>query len=128
MLMIRVFKTIRFGMFFGVCAAASAMLSAQEPGKVNAPVDSERDQTWYRHQETSYQSDVRAIIQQKAQVRSAQRTARIASLNWYGMSNSRPTAAPTPFMTLYSPVWQQPGGRPFAWNSTFWPTSVVYVR
>ena len=88
----------------------------QERGEVTSTVEVERDQTWYRRQDESYRTDTRAIIQQKAQVRAAQRTARIASMNWYGMSNSRPTAAPTPFMTLYSPVWQQPGGRPFAWE------------
>jgi hypothetical protein len=126
--MVRVFTTIQLAMVLGLCMAANAMVRAAEPGAVNEVVEVERDQTWYRQRETSYRQDTRAIIQQKAQVRSAQRTARIASLNWYGMSNARPTAGPTPFMTMYSPAWQQPGGRPFAWNSTFWPTSVVYVR
>jgi hypothetical protein len=114
-------------MFIGVCLTAGATLRAQDLGRDNSPADGERDQTWYR-QPTTYQSDTRAIIQQKAQVRAAQRDARLASLSWYGMSNSRPTAAPTPFTSLYSPVWQQPGGRPFAWNTACWPTSVVYVR
>ena len=41
--------------------------------------DGERDQSWYQ-QPTTYQSDTRAIIQQKAQVRAAQRDARLASL------------------------------------------------
>jgi hypothetical protein len=131
--MVRVFTTIRLAMVLGLCLASSAMLRADEPSKVREAsvkevVEVERDQTWYRQPESSYRQDTRAIIQQKAQVRAAQRTARIASMNWYGMSNSRPTAASTPFTSMYSPVWQQPGGRPFAWNTTFWPTSVVYVR
>jgi hypothetical protein len=106
----------------------ATIASAQEPLQDHSPADAERDQTWYRQPSGSLQSDARAIIQQKAQVRAAQRDARLASMSWYGMYNSRPTAAPTPFTSLYSPVWQQPGGRPFAWNTACWPTSVVYVR
>jgi hypothetical protein len=123
----RVLTMIFAAVFVGLCLAAGATLQAQEFGNDNSPPDSERDQTWYR-QTSTYQPDTRAIIHQKAQARGAQRDARLASLNWYGMSNSRPTAAPTPFSSLYSPVWQQPGGRPFAWSTTSWPTSVVYVR
>lgn len=126
--MARMFTMVRLATVLSLHLASSTMIHAAEPGAVSEVVEVERDQTWYRQRETSYRQDTRAIIQQKAQVRSAQRTARIASLNWYGMSNARPTAGPTPFMTMYSPAWQQPGGRPFAWNSTFWPTSVVYVR
>jgi hypothetical protein len=104
------------------------VLSAGAQGFDDNPArDAERDQTWYQAP-TNYQPDTRAIIHQKAQTRAAQRDARMASLQWYGMSNARPTAAPTPFTSLYSPVWQQPGGRPFAWNTSNWPTSVVYVR
>jgi hypothetical protein len=126
--MVRVFTTIQLAMVLGLCMMTSATLRADETTTVKQVVEVERDQTWYRQSESSNRQDTRAIIQQKAQVRAAQRTARIASMNWYGMSNSRPTAASTPFTSMYSPVWQQPGGRPFAWNTTFWPTSVVYVR
>ena len=83
-----------------------------ENREVKQTVEVERDQTWYRQPDSSNRTDTRAIIQQKAQVRAAQRTARIASMNWYGMSNSRPTAASTPFTSMYSPVWQhRAGGR-----------------
>src|ERR1700752_330430 len=116
--MVRVFTTIQLAMVLGLCLASSTMLRAEETASVKEMVEVERDQTWYRQPESSYRQDTRAIIQQKAQVRAAQRTARIASMNWYGMSNSRPTAASPPFTSMYSPVWQQPGGRPFAWNTT----------
>lgn len=112
-------------MFLGLCLTAGVTLHAQEFDETTQEV--ERDQSWYRPT-NDYQPQTREIIQRKAQTRAAQRDARLASLNWYGMSNARPTAAPTPFTSLYSPVWQQPGGRPFAWNTSTWPGSVVYVR
>jgi hypothetical protein len=70
---------------------------------------------------TPTRPDPLAIIQQKSQERAAQRMARLEALNWYGMSNSRPTASRSPYTSLYSPVWQMPGGRPFAWYASGWP-------
>jgi hypothetical protein len=71
----------------------------------------------------------RTLHQQNAIARGQQRQARLASMAWYGMSNSRPTASPTPFSSMYSPAWQMPGGRPFAWhNYSPWPTTYVYFR
>jgi hypothetical protein len=125
--MFHVVKVVAPALLFGICLATQSGLYAQEPDGSSATVGSERDQTWYR-QESIVRMDPRAIVIQKAQVRAAQRNARMASLQWYGMSNARPTAGSTPFMSMYSPVWQQPGGRPFAWSTASWPTSVVYVR
>lgn len=101
------------------CAAIAA---AQQPAS-KTPANPARDESSY-YVQPNYQPSPRAIIHQKAFARSAQRDARLASLNWYGMYNARPTAASTPFTSLYSPVWQMPGGRPYAWYPT-WRT--VYV-
>jgi hypothetical protein len=101
-------------------------LSAQERA-VNRPASQERDENWYYPQPT-YRPNPRAIIHEKAQTRAAQRQTRLASLSWYGMSNLRPTAAPTPFTSRYSPVWEMPGGRPFAWHDRNWPSYVLYIR
>lgn len=90
--------------------------------------DDERDQSWYSQQVAEDLPSPRQLIFHKAQARAAQRNARMTSMAWYGMSNARPTAAPTPFMTLYSPVWQQPGGRPFAWYTANWPTYAYITR
>jgi hypothetical protein len=125
--MSRARKFAVLAVLIGLCFSARSTLRAQERSNDNSPAAGERDQTWYQ-QPSNYQPNTRAIIHQKAQSRAAQRDARLASLHWYGMSNSRPTAAPTPFSSLYSPVWQQPGGRPFAWSTASWPSSVVYVR
>lgn len=120
-------KAIPLAVLVGLCLTVGTTLRAEEYATNNS-TSAERDQSWYQTP-SNQRADTRAIIQRKAQTRAAQRDARMASLNWYGMSNARPTAAPTPFMTLYSPVWQMPGGRPFAWNTGGWAASnVVYVR
>jgi hypothetical protein len=80
------------------------------------------DPSWSYQPLTTYQPNPRAIIHQKAMARAEQRATRLASLSWYGMSNLRPTASATPFTSLYSPAWQTPGGRPFAWYSNGRPT------
>jgi hypothetical protein len=94
------------------------------------PVLNERtEEDYYQPQVPErYEPDTRAIIRQKAMMRGEQRSARLASLNWYGMSNSRPIAAPTPFTSMYSPAWQMPGGRPFAWFASSQPTYIIYTR
>jgi hypothetical protein len=108
-------KTLARAALAALALTVCSALSAADDVDDRAPaVDSE--QSWY-NQPDSYQPSARQIVQQKAMARSQQRQARLASMAWYGMSNSRPTAGCTPFMTLYSPVWQMPGGRPFGWFS-----------
>ncbi|MCI0492562.1 MAG: hypothetical protein L0Z07_06475 [Planctomycetes bacterium] len=102
-------------------------MAAEELEKT--PVINDEAGDYYQYpQPRRDEPDARAIIRQKAMVRSEQRQARLASMAWYGMCNARPTAAPTPFTTLYSPVWQMPGGRPFAWYLTSRPTYVYLAR
>jgi hypothetical protein len=66
------------------------------------------------------------LAQQKAQARGEQRMARLEAMKWYGFSNSRPTATGMPWTTMYSPAWQRPGGRPFAWYVSHRPV-LIYV-
>lgn len=84
--------------------------------------ESPADPTWYQesgsYSSGSYEPPTPLmIIQQKAQARAQARIRRIETNNAYGMSNARPTANATPFSGMYSPAWQMPGGRPFAWYS-----------
>jgi hypothetical protein len=118
-------KISLYTVLIGMSMSLSAQLLAEEFARV-ASLDEPRDASLYYQPPTTYRPDTRAIIHQKAQARAQERQARMASLSWYGMSNARPTAAPTPFTSLYSPVWQMPGGRPFAWHTRTWPTYVVY--
>ena len=121
------------GLSFACCAGTRAAeaefdeLDVEVSSPVNSNRPHERDDSWYYQPATTptqYQPNPKAIIHQKAMARSQQRSDRLAAMNWYGMSNSRPTAAPTPFCTIYSPAWQSPGGKPFAWYTSGRP---IYI-
>lgn len=66
-----------------------------------------------------------SLAREKAVQRGEQRMARLAAMKWYGYSNSRPTATTAPFTTMYSPAWQMPGGRPFAWHTSSRPIVII---
>jgi hypothetical protein len=38
-------------------------------------------------------------------------------MQWYGMSNSRPTVSATPVTGSYSPAWTSNNFDPFRWNT-----------
>jgi hypothetical protein len=88
--------------------------------------ENESEQSWYREQ--SPKSDARAIVQHKAQIRAQQRMDRMASMQWYGMSASRPQTLATPFSSRYGSVWEMPGGKPYSWYPYARPGYVMYWR
>jgi PhoPQ-activated pathogenicity-related protein len=104
----------------GTCLAAGNLMSA-------TTAEEQQEQSWYREQ-ASTNPDVTAIVQQKAAIRAEQRMSRMASMQWYGMSNSRPQGAVTPFTSRYSPVWEMPGGKPYSWYPQARPGYVMYWR
>lgn len=108
----------------GVLTGVGLPAVAQETSRALAAAEDNSESKYY--QPAMYQPVPRAIVQERAFVRANQRQARLASLAWYGMYNGRPTAASTPFTSMYSPVWQQPGGRPFAWYASSRTTYVYY--
>jgi hypothetical protein len=114
------------GACVALCLVACGDARAQEI-EAETTVEAEPAESGY-YQPPLYQPNARAIIHHKAQTRSFQRQARLASMSWYGMSNGRPTAGPTPFTSLYSPVWQAPGGRPFAWYPGWRTSYAPYYR
>ena len=127
--------TIRkFGFAMATAAALSVMGAtsgqAQEFGEgpaappAPAPAAAESE-SWYRT--TGPRAEKMTISKEKAIARGQQRMARLDAMRWYGFSNSRPTAASMPYTTMYSPAWQQPGGRPFAWYANSRPV-IVYTR
>lgn len=81
---------------------------------------------WLYEQEMRRSHDTQELILQRAKFRAAQRQLKIASMEWYGLSNSRPIANPAPFTGTYSPRWV---GN--SWNPSYFrpaPTSVYVVR
>ena len=122
---------VLIGSLFALAVPVRADEAEELDVDVSSPVNQNRSQaredSWYYQpsNETGvYKPNPKMIVQQRAMAHGQQRSNRIAALNWYGMSNSRPTASPTPFTTLYSPAWQSPGGKPFSWYSGR-PTYIV---
>lgn len=121
-------KTITRAALTAVMLAMCLPVAAADDVGDRGAAEAGSEQSWYYDQPSNYQPNPRQIVQQKAMARGAQRQARLASMNWYGMSNSRPAAACTPFMSLYSPTWQMPGGRPYGWFTGERPTYVFWGR
>jgi hypothetical protein len=119
-----------FLLVLGFSLAAGPPLAAQDFDTQTPVVDVRADDSQYTSSTytapPAYEPNPRFIVQQNAQTRAQQRQLRLSSMAWYGMSNSRPTASPTPFASRYSPVWEMPGGRPYAWFTFNRPTYLIY--
>lgn len=83
-------------------------------------------QMWFYQEELRQYLDPRLAVRRNAEVRAAQRQARIAARKWYGMSNSRPYCSPDPFNGDYSPHWSNGSPNyPNRWSWTPRPWFVV---
>jgi hypothetical protein len=83
------------------------------------------DDSWY--QAPAPRVEKQSVSREKAMARGQQRMARLEAMRWYGFYGSRPTAASMPYTSMYSPAWQQPGGRPFAWYTSSRPITIYHV-
>ena len=52
---------------------------------------------WFYQQDQRHYHDPHEAVRRKSAFRTQQRQLRLAAQQWYGVSNSRPTAASTPF-------------------------------
>lgn len=114
-------------LMLSVCLVASTA-QGQIPRETSPEEAGAVDDTESRYYSPRPAPTPQEIIQYKAQIRGQQRMARMASMEWYGMSASRPRASVTPFTGMYSPVWQMPGGRPFAWSPSRYQSPVIIAR
>jgi hypothetical protein len=87
-----------------------------------APKAEAGSEQWYR---TEAAPKEMKLSRQRAIQRGDQRSARLEAMRWYGYSNSRPVATGIPYTAMYSPAWQQPGGRPFAWHANTRPIVII---
>ena len=62
-------------------------------------------QMWFYEQEMRRLHEPSEMIYARARERASQRTRRIAAMDWYGYSNSRPTASNNNMIGPYSPRW-----------------------
>jgi hypothetical protein len=63
--------------------------------------------------------DARLAVREKAEFRAQQRQGRLASRQWFGLSNMRPVATTDPYESDYSPRWTSNNATyPFRWSGT----------
>ena len=120
-----------------VVATAAASLSAQEPVQPASKIDPALDESltaysshpemWLYLQEQKQYNDPKVAVRRNAEIRGQQRQARLASMKWFGYSNSRPSASPTPTMGTYSPFWGGNTWNPYMWAGVGHGPSAVQV-
>ena len=111
------------------CTATAPRLSVAEEdllGAAPAPAAPPASAEWY-YRPAPEGSKEPTVAQQRAMRKADARAARLDAMRWYGFSGSRPTATAIAFTSMYSPQWQMPGGRPFAWFPGSRPV-IVYSR
>ena len=90
---------------------------------------SQTPEMWFYEQERSRWEDPQSAVRRNAEARASQRANRIASMRWYGMSNSRPSANATPLYGTYSPTWVANSFDPNRWRTGYdTPSTVLLVR
>ena len=88
-------------------------LEAQAP----VPTMPQSTEMWLYERERERYEDPKTAIRRKAELKSVQRAERLAALQWYGMSNSRPTYNLTPFFGGYqSGFWGSNTYDPSRWR------------
>ncbi len=82
------------------------------PGEVAATPE-----MWFYQQQMQQYHDPKVAVRDKAELRVEQRQRRLASLKWFGFSNSRPVAGVDTLHGDYSPSWTANSSHyPFRWN------------
>lgn len=103
-------------------ASAQAQDLSLDPGTIDSPQRPAEKQYTLTPEMYRYLSDLQRyggptdVTRQRAMQAAEARKQRLASLKWYGHSNSRPMAAATPFMGDYSPRWMSNSTNPYEWR------------
>jgi hypothetical protein len=115
---------------FGLAIAIGAIFAAALPGRAQefetAAVEQAAPSQDSLYRSPAPRNEQLTVAREKAIARGQQRMSRLDAMRWYGFSNSRPTATSIPWTTMYSPAWQQPGGRPFAWYTSSRPITIYH--
>jgi hypothetical protein len=70
---------------------------------------------WFYLQQQRRHDDPKMMVRRNAEQRAAQRRDRLAAMKWFGLSNQRPQANPTPLFGVYSPGWAAGLWQPYRW-------------
>jgi len=77
---------------------------------------------WFYEQYQRDYQDPHTMVRRNAEFRAEQRRNRLASLKWFGFSNSRPRASSDPYHNDYSPYWAGNNSHyPFRWQGAGGP-------
>ena len=98
---------------------AQSRRASQPSDNRQTPENRSREVADY-YQTRNADDDTALALRRKAEFRSWQRQRRLATLKWFGMSNSRPVASSTPMMGAYRPAWTLNYRR-----TSVWPTAIV---
>jgi hypothetical protein len=132
----------RYSLALAIIAfAASTTIKADEPAVVKTSATAPAEMTtisanqvtatpemWFYEQEMRRYDDPRTAIRANAALKTAQRQARLAAMQWYGFSNSRPLSGCDPFHGVYSPRWVSNGYNPSEWVGPAGPTILYAPR
>ncbi|MEZ6072076.1 MAG: hypothetical protein R3C10_17920 [Pirellulales bacterium] len=80
---------------------------------------------WFYEQWLRQRQDPKVAVRLNAEFQHRQQQRRMAASEWFGLSNSRPTASTTPFMGSYSPAWRSNTRDPFQWAGVGQAQTVV---
>ncbi len=81
---------------------------------------------WFYEQYQRDYNDPNVAVRRNAEFRSQQRRNRLASLRWFGMSNTRPRASSDPLHSDYAPFWAGNNTHyPNRWQGVGWPRVTV---
>ncbi len=81
---------------------------------------------WFYQQAMRQYQDPKVAVRHAAELRRQQRQQRLAAMEWYGLSNSRPRASSDPFHGDYSPGWAANNlYYPYRWTGAAGPLVVV---
>lgn len=85
------------------------------PANEEIKADVVTPEMWLYMQEMRRYDDPLQAVRRNAAARAAHRRARIAAMQWFGFSNTRPQANPMPFSDVYSPTWASNSWNPYTW-------------
>ena len=100
-----------------------ARVTPSQEGSLSTPAAT--PEMWFYDQERKRHDDPKMAIRRRAEIRSQQREDRLASLRWYGISNSRPVVSATPQMGGYSAYWGSNTYDPLRWKAVPAPVIVA---
>jgi len=83
---------------------------------------------WFYEQQMREYRKPKNSVRRRAEFEADQRQQRLAAMDWYGFSNSRPTASPTPYTGPYSPGWASNSTVPYQWSGVARQVIVAPMR